>query len=295
MSATADLAPLFARFDACLDRPAELKAGILADLSPTLVAYALKAGWFAAGDILSEWTCTACDEPHTCNVDRTSDGAYSYRCLHNPCMPLDRQDLQTYLPDWRAFTESLAASIGSDPRGIAAHGNGRLLKLGYLAPADRLDGWTLGLTRRLEDPSVLLEMLDALRTTFPKGPGLIAVVRDHPLGARRINDYRFVDIALLFRVLDGRLILDCEAAERFLDEGERPKRKTGRRSATAYVATLRQTLIEEEAWPKTQATQIKAIIKRWCPEIMGKTPSPSSLPRNLREVEKAEREGRPIT
>lgn len=294
MSATIDLAPLFDRLGACLDRPLLPKAGILTDLLPPLVAFALQERWFTAGDILSEWTCTACDEPHRCDVSRASDGSYSYWCLHNGTIPLAHQDLQTYLPDWRAFTGSLAASIDSGPRGIATHGNGQLLKLGFIASSARSDGWTLGLTRRLDDPEVLFDVLEGLRTSFPRGPGLIATMGERPTNVTRIEEYIFVDIGEIFCVRDGGLSFERIEATRLLGEDETPKGKIGRRSATPHVATIRQTLMAKDAWPNSRDAQTFAIIKHWKPATMGKTPSPSSLPRNIREVEDAEREGRQI-
>lgn len=294
MNTAIGLAPLFDRLDACLDNPLIPKAGIFADLSPVLVACALKFGWFAAGDILSEWTCTACDEPHRCDVSRDSDGSYSCLCLNNGTIPLAHQDLQTYLPDWQAFTASLAASIESVPRGIAAHGNGQLLKLGFIASGADSASWTLGLTRRLNDPKVLFDVLEGLKTSFPKGPGLIATMGERPTGATRVEDYTFVDIGEIFRLRDGRLSFERIEATRLLGDDEPLKRKTGRRSATPHVAAIRQTLMAKAAWPTSQDAQILAILKHWKPATMGKTPATSSLPRNIREVEDAERDGRPI-
>lgn len=294
MSAAIDLARLFDRLDASLDRPLVPKAGILADLPPPLLSFALNAGWFTAGDILSKWTCTACDEPHRCDVIRTSDGTYFCLCLHNGAIPLARQDLQTYLPDWSAFTGSLAASIGSAPHGIATHANGHLLKLGFIASGTDPEGWTLGLTRRLDDPKVLFDVLEGLRTTFPRGPGLIATMGERPTGANRVEDYKFIDIGQLFRLKEGALSFDKARTAGLLVEVQRLKETCGRRSATPHVAAIRQTLMADGTWPTSREDQICAIIKRWKAATMGKTPSPSSLPRNIREVEDAEREGRPI-
>jgi len=267
---------------------------MLDELPQPLSTFALAASWLAPANLLTEWRCVACDEPHTCDVKRSRDGTYSYVCLHNGRLPLSRSELQTYALDWVAVLGAFAESIGRNERGVSRHAAERLYKIGYVDRKTQDDGWTLGLAVGLEDAATLSNVLHVLRTSFPKGSGLIATIGTRPPGEVRIERYLFADASKLFQLQSNKLVLmQPEASKILFGPGPTPA-KSGAKSRSANIAQIRKALLEAGEWPDRRNAQVKSIRSGW-KKSMGKIPAATSVPRNLREIEEAEREGREIS
>lgn len=289
-----DLAPLLDLVAVCLARGCAANAVMLNDLPHPLTKFALAADWLAPVDLLAVWSCEACDEPHTCDVERSQDGAYSYVCLHNGKVPLSLSQLKTYRLNLSAVIEAFAKSIGRDERSVSRYAAAHLHKLGYVDGPMQGDGWTLGLAYGLENAATLSDVLQALRTSFPKGPGLIATIGPRPTEEIRVDGNLFADASKLFRLQSNKLVLTLsEAARALFGPGSAPA-KAGAKSRSAKIAGIRRALIDAGEWPDRRDLQVKSIRSGW-KTSMGKVPAVTSVPRNLREIEDAEREGREIT
>ncbi|MEZ6030764.1 MAG: hypothetical protein R3C46_13555 [Hyphomonadaceae bacterium] len=264
------------------------------ELPQPLSTFALAASWLTPANLLTVWRCAACDEPHTCDVERSRDGTYSYLCLHNGRLPLSRSELQTYALDWDATLGAFAESIGRNERDVSRYASERLFKIGYIDRGMPNDGWTLGLAVGLDDAATLSAVLHVLRTSFPKGSGLIATIGARPPGEVRIEGYLFVDASKLFRLQSNKLaLMQLEASKILFGPGPAPA-KSGAKSRSANIAQIRKALLEAGEWPDRRNAQVKSIRSGW-KKSMGKMPAVTSVPRNLREIEEAEREGREIT
>jgi hypothetical protein len=294
MSEATDLSPLFDLMENVLQLERVATGDELKALTPPLAEFALLAGWLKPAALLTEWACTACDEPHLAHVDRNPGGGYSYLCLHNGRLEISKEQLQTYRPDIAAAVSTLAACISGKSRTVTTHVKGKLYKLGFADQGDIGNGWTLGFARGSAESTALADVLEAVQSTFPKGPGLIAVWGARPTGERRYAGYLFADAARLFVLRGGKAELDRAGVQRLLSEAGARSAKTGRKSLTPGIAEIRRELMESGRWPAKRSEQVTIIIANWCRKARGDPPAKSSLPRNLVEIEKLERQGRSI-
>ena len=70
LSRAEDLTPLLDLVAVCLARDCTATAAMLDELPQPLSTFALAASWLAPANLLTEWRWVACDEPHTCDVNR---------------------------------------------------------------------------------------------------------------------------------------------------------------------------------------------------------------------------------
>lgn len=285
-----DLAPLFDLIAVCHDRDCAATTAMLDTLPSLVSAFAVSAGWFAPAGLLTEWTCHACDEPHKADIERGRDGSYTYLCLHNGRLSLTRSQLQTYSPSLEAVLATLAVSIGGNGRHVSCYAADHLYKIGYVDEQTQERSWTLGFATALGNPDALVSLMQVLRTSFPKGPGLIATIGQRPADAIRFDGYLFADATALFRLQKDKVVFKQIEASRLLFGTRAATSTAGAKSRSSNIAEIREGLIQAGVWPDLRSAQIRLIRARWLTKTMGKKPAPTSLPRNLREIEKSERE-----